>query len=234
MATFVLVHGAWHGAWCWERLVGELESRGHEATAMDLPIDDPAATFETYADVVGAHVADEAGHDAIVVGHSMAGPTISLVPRRQRVRRLVYLCAVVPEPGVSVAQQLADEDILDHGYLEIRGELVADGFTRWADAAAARQFMYADCDAADTQAAIQRLRPQAQSPYVVPCPLTDFPDVPSTYIACGEDRLVRPAWSRWVAEQRLDADFIELPGSHSPFLSRPDHLASVLDGLVTG
>ncbi|MDX6593480.1 MAG: hypothetical protein QOJ13_2676 [Gaiellales bacterium] len=232
MATFALVHGAWHGAWCWERLIPELESLGHRTVAMDLPSDDPEATFEAYADVVAKSLEADAGDDVILVGHSMAGPTIPLVPGRYPVRRLVYLCAVAPDPGVSVAQQLADEDVLDRTYMEIRGELVSDGFTRWADAAKARRFMYADCDAPAVEAAIQRLRPQAQSPYTVPCPLSEFPDVPSTYIGCRDDRLVRPEWSRRVAEQRLDAEFIELPGSHSPFLSRADHLASVLGGLA--
>jgi pimeloyl-ACP methyl ester carboxylesterase len=232
VATFSLVHGAWHGAWCWERLIPELESLGHRTVAVDLPSDDPDATFEAYADVVAESLEAAAGADAILVGHSMAGPTIPLVPERHPVRRLVYLCAVVPSPGVSVGQQLADEDILDHGYMEIRGELVSNGFTRWADPVKARQFMYADCDGSDAEAAIQRLRPQAQSPYTVPCPLTEFPDVPSTYVGCRDDRLVRPEWSRRVAEQRLGAEFIELPGSHSPFLSRPEELASVLVGLA--
>lgn len=233
MATFALVHGAWHGAWCWERLVPELESRGHRTVAMDLPSDDPEATFETYADVIAESLDEaDAGHDTILVGHSMAGPTIPLVPERHTVRRLVYLCAVVPNPGVSVAQQLAEEDILDHAYMEIRGELVSNGFTRWADAAKARQFMYADCDAPDVEAAIQRLRPQAQSPYTVPCPLTEFPGVPATYIACRDDRLVRSEWSKRVVEKRLDAEFIELPGGHSPFLSRPGDVAAVLEDLA--
>src|SRR4051812_12554679 len=104
MATFALVHGAWHGKWCWERLLPGLESRGHRAIAMDLPSDDPDATFETYADVVAEHLAAEGEDGAILVGHSMAGPTIPLVPQRHGVRRLVYLCAVVPNPGMSVAQ----------------------------------------------------------------------------------------------------------------------------------
>lgn len=91
--------------------------------------------------------------------------------------------------------------------------------------------MYADCDPADAEAAIQRLRPQAVTPYAVPCPLAEFPDVPSTYIGCRDDALVRPEWSRSAA-QRLGAEFIELPGSHSPFLSRPSDLATVLDALA--
>ena len=232
MATFALVHGAWHGQWCWERLVPELEARGHRTLAMDLPSDVPGTTFETYAEVVAEHLASGDGEDAMLVGHSMAGPTIALVPQRHPVRRLVYLCAIVPDPGVSVAQQLAGEDVLDHGYMEIRGELAGDGVSRWVDPEKARRFMYVDCDPADADAAIARLRPQAHSPYAVPCPLDAFPDVPCTSIGCRDDQLVRPEWSRSVAEKRLGTELVELPGSHSPFLSRPAELASVLDALV--
>ena len=91
--------------------------------------------------------------------------------------------------------------------------------------------MYADCDPADVEAAIERLRPQAVAPYGVPCPLDAFPDVPSVYIGCSEDQLVRSEWSRSVAEQRLGAEFIDVPASHSPFLSRPADLAATLDTL---
>ena len=58
MSTFALVHGAWHGAWCWEQLTPELEALGHRVIAMDLPCDDGAATFDDYADVVCDAVGD--------------------------------------------------------------------------------------------------------------------------------------------------------------------------------
>jgi hypothetical protein len=52
MSTFVFVHGAWHGAWCWSRLLPEMQARGHRSVTMDLPIDDANATFADYADIV--------------------------------------------------------------------------------------------------------------------------------------------------------------------------------------
>ncbi|MET0699294.1 MAG: alpha/beta fold hydrolase, partial [Mycobacterium sp.] len=60
MTTFALVHGAWHGAWCWERLTPELVARGHRVVAVDLPIQDETATFEKYADTVVAALAGAA------------------------------------------------------------------------------------------------------------------------------------------------------------------------------
>ncbi len=234
MATFALVHGAWHGAWCWYRLIPALESRGHGVIAMDLPGDDPTATFDTYANVVADEL-EAAEGDVVVVGHSLAGLTIPLVPARQRVSRLVYLCALVPMPGASFMDQLATEhNMLDLGYVAGLGEPDAEGRRGWVDEGLARHFMYADCDSPTTEEALERLRPQAQSPYVQPCSLDAFPAEPSTYILCNADRLVNPAWSRSIARKRLDADVVELPGSHSPFLSRPAELASILhDAAVT-
>jgi pimeloyl-ACP methyl ester carboxylesterase len=228
VATLALVHGAWHGAWCWDRLIPELERRGHRAIAMDLPSDDPKATFDTYADVVADQL-EAAEGDGVVVGHSLAGLTIPLVPARQRVSRLVYLCALVPLPGSSFMQQLeTEQDMLNLGYVAGLGETDAEGRRGWVDRGLARDILYADCDPKTTEEALDRLRPQAQTPFAKPCSLDGFPATPSTYIVCDEDRLVMPGWSRSVARERLGADVVELPGGHSPFLSRPDELANAL------
>lgn len=195
---------------------------------MDLPSDDPAASFDIYADVVAGHLG-AADDDVVVVGHSLAGLTIPLVPARQRVSGLVYLCALVPTPGASFLHQLeTGQDMLDLGYVAGLGEPDGEGRRGWVDRNLARQFLYADCDPQETEDALDQLRPQAQQPYALRCLLDAFPAVPSTYIVCNEDRLVNPDWSRSVASERLGANVIELPGSHSPFLSRPADLANVL------
>jgi pimeloyl-ACP methyl ester carboxylesterase len=233
MATFVLVHGAWHGAWCWEWLIPELEARGHRATAMDLPSDNPEATFETYADAVVERMRSlPVDEDVVLVGHSLAGQTVPIVAARQPVKQLVYLCALPANPRLSFLDQLRTEEMINADYLAGMSETDAQGRRRWTDAGLARQIMYADCDEQKADAAIARLRPQAQSPYSVPCPLESYPDVPTAYIVCSDDQLVNPKWSREFAQTRLDADLIELPGSHSPFLSRPAELASVLDDVA--
>ncbi len=228
MSTFALVHGAWHGAWCWERLAPELEARGHRVIAPDLPSDDPAATFITYADVVEQALAGE--DDVVLVGHSLAGQTVPLVAARRPVSRIVYLCAVVPIPGRSFNEQAGIEpDMFLPGY---QAGLIADdeGRSSWVDEDIARHTFFADCDERDAHAAFERLRPQSMSPYDVRCPLDQLPDAPRTYVVCTEDRIVNPDWSRRVARERLDAELVELPGSHSPFISRPAALAEVLCG----
>jgi pimeloyl-ACP methyl ester carboxylesterase len=184
--------------------------------APDLPSDDPAATFITYADVVEDSLAGEV--DVVLVGHSLAGNTVPLVAARRPVSRIVYLCAVVPIPERSFNVP---------GY---QAGLTADdeGRSSWVDEDIARHTFFADCDERDARAAFRRLRPQSMAPYDVPCPIDAFPAAPRTYVLCTEDRIVNPDWSRRVARERLDAELVELPGSHSPFLSRPAALAEVL------
>jgi pimeloyl-ACP methyl ester carboxylesterase len=84
MATFSLVHGAWHGGWAWDLVRPELEARGHTVHAPDLPCDDPDAGVDDYAAAVPR--AD------VLVGHSLAGHTIVRVPASLH----VFLCALVP------------------------------------------------------------------------------------------------------------------------------------------
>lgn len=233
MATFALVHGAWHGAWCWERLTPELSSRGHRVVVMDLPSDDGSATFDDYANHVCAALGDSPGDDLILVGHSLAGNTIPLVAARRPVRRLVYLCALLPNPGESLARQLGeDAQMLHPDYSKGLSEKDAQGRRGWADRSSASLHLFGDCDRETADAAIDRLRLQATHPYTQPCSLTSFPDVASTYVLCTEDQLVNPGWSRRVVPERLRADIVELPGSHSPFLSRPADLAAVLDRIA--
>ena len=232
MATIALVHGACHGAWCWDRLTPELVARGHEVITMDLPGDDGSATFDDYADVVCEAVSNT-DDELILVGHSMGGQTIPLVAARRPVRRLVYLCALIPIPGQPLSRQLADDTaMLNPDYSKGLSETDIEGRRTWVDMDVARAHLFGDCDDELTSRALARLCPQALHPYRVPCSLKDFPDVPSTYVLCTEDRMVNAAWSRRVAPERVNAAVLELPGSHSPFLSRPAQLADLLDTLA--
>ena len=89
MTTFALVHGGWHGAWCWDLLTPLLEEAGHGVVTMDLPAGDGSATFDTYADVVCAAI--DGCDDVVLVGHAMNGSAAALVAARRPVRHVVYL-----------------------------------------------------------------------------------------------------------------------------------------------
>jgi pimeloyl-ACP methyl ester carboxylesterase len=227
VTTFALVHGAWHDAWCWHRVTPLLQGAGHDVVAMDLPIDDVAASFDTYADVVCAAI-EGCGDDVVLVGHSLAGTIIPLVAARRPVRHLVYLCAYAADIGRSLADQLAAEpEMLNPAaYPGLKNDALSR--VTWVDFGLVRELVYADCDDVTVQAAIEHLRPQATRGYAVPCSLAEFPEVSCTSVLCVDDRMLGREWAERVARNRLSADLIELPGSHSPFLSQPSTLADVL------
>jgi hypothetical protein len=232
MATFGLVHGAGHGAWCWERLIPILEGLGHRAFAMDLPCEDPTAGAERYAEVVDRAL--PLASDLVLVGHSLAGLTVPLVAARRPVQRLIFLCALVPEFKRSLADQVAADPELYHPVLRSHPGRVTgpDGTVWFRDAAAAREVFCQDCTPEDVSWLFAHLRPQAAAPRREPCPLSAWPAGDKAYILCREDRAISPAWSRRVARDRLGVEPIELDGSHSPFISRPAILAGVLDRLA--
>ena len=232
MTTFALVHGGYHGSWCWERLTPLLQQAGDDVVTMDLPLEDGTATFNTYADVVCAAL-DGCDGDVVLVGHSYAGNTIPLVAARRPLRHLVFLCAMIPDVGRSLADQLGDKpEMLNPAYEQGLSEPDEQLRQEWTDLDIARQVFYNDCDELIAQDALSRLRPQSAYPALFPFSLAEHPGVPTTYIVCSDDQMLRPEWSRQAVRERLTAELIELPGGHSPMLSRPAELADVLLGFA--
>ncbi|MFN8031961.1 MAG: alpha/beta fold hydrolase [Mycobacterium sp.] len=228
MSTFALIHGAWHGPWCWERLTPELERRGHRVVAVDIRFDDPTATFEDHAATFAAAVDDD--DDVVAVGHSLGSFVFPWIVDRRPLGHQVYLCGVLAEPGRTFAELNREQHILNPAYPA--GLAKVDGGTRWVDFDLAREIFYSDCGDDVVEAAIPRLRMQAYAPMGQRCTFDRLPSIPVTYILCAEDRMIDPAWSRQVATGRLGADLVELPGGHSPFYSRPSDLADALHRLV--
>jgi pimeloyl-ACP methyl ester carboxylesterase len=132
-----------------------------------------------------------------------------------------------------MAQQMAnDPAMLNPDYPKGLSERDIQGRRTWVDKAIACTHLYADCDDDVASAACARLLPQALYPYSLPCSLERLPGVRSTYVVCAEDLMVNPDWSKKTARERLNAEVIEMPGSHSPMLSRPAELAEGLHSLA--
>jgi pimeloyl-ACP methyl ester carboxylesterase len=222
----MLVHGAWHGAWCWDRLVGPLRDRGHEALAVELPSEDLGAGLEEYADTIWSAV-DEAGvDDVVLVPHSLGGLVGPVVAARRPLRALVYLAALVPEPGLTFSDQLSSssESIL----LFQGGRTVDDeGRSRWSDADTTAGVMYSDLTPEDAAWAFQRLRPQAQKSQGEQSPGPP-PELRVESVIGTNDRVVSPSWSRRVARERLGVEPVELPTGHFPMITHPELLADAL------
>jgi pimeloyl-ACP methyl ester carboxylesterase len=225
-----LVHGAYHGAWCWDFLRPELERKGHRVITMDLPISDPASGATEYAAAIDQALPSDSV--PMLVGHSMAGLVIPLVAARRPIHRLVFLSALLPSPGRSANDQ-RDTEAVDGRVPPASAEWVDLGDDVWmVGPTTATELFFQDAPKAVARWATQRLRPQAYRVFREATPLERWPDVPSSAILCRDDRAVNPDWVRASAHDRLGVAAIELGGGHSPFLTRAAELATVIDSLA--
>ncbi|MDQ6795841.1 MAG: alpha/beta hydrolase [Chloroflexota bacterium] len=225
-----LVHGSYHGAWCWDLLRPELERLGHSVTTMDLPISDPTLGAADYARTI-AKALDPAT-EPVLVGHSMAGLVIPIVAANRPIRRLVFLAAFLPSPGKSATEQRQAEPI-DGRAVPKTSEWTDLGDDVWmVGPNTATELFFPDAPPAVARWATKRLRPQAYRVMNEVTPLTSWPDLESRSIVCRDDRAINPDWIRAAARERLGVEAIELAGAHSPFLTRPVELARMLDALV--
>jgi len=230
VTALVLVHGSYHGAWCWDRLAPELERLGHTVTAVDLPISDPAAGASEYADAIEAQV--DWAEPPVLIGHSTGGLTIPIVAARRPVRQLVFLASMLPKPGMSANDQRAAEPIDGAG---------PSGSAEWTDLGndvwlvgpnTATEMFFPDAAPVDAAWAASKLRPQSYRPMNEVTPLMEWPDVPAAYIVCRDDRAVNPEWARRAARERLGVEPVEIDGGHSPFITRPMELAALIDSVL--
>jgi pimeloyl-ACP methyl ester carboxylesterase len=225
-----LVHGSYHGAWCWDRLRPELEALGHRVITMDLPITTPGLGAADYADAI---VDALAGSDfPVVVGHSMAGLIIPLVAERRPVRRLVFLAGFLPKPAMSINEQRAAEPI-DGRIPPTTSEWTDFGDDVWmVGPNTATELFFHDAPPNVARWATERLRRQSYSVMHEITPLKRWPDVDSRTIVCADDRALNPDWFRAASRDRLGVEAAEIVGGHSPFLTRPAELAGLIDSLV--
>ena len=234
---FVLIAGAWHGAWCWAKVVPLLEAQGHQVLALELPATgadpgDPAdVTLESWAHFVAQSLLDQP-QPVTLVGHSRGGIVISraaeLVP--DRLRRLVYLSAyLLPSGGTLAETARTDRDSLVPPHMiPAQG-----GVTCSLDPAVIRAALFGHCTDADYEYALARMSAEPLKPLVSPLRVTTqrFGSVPRAYIECRDDRTVTlPAQRRMQAQLPCDPVFT-LDSDHSPFLSHPEELARLLGGL---
>ena len=226
MANFLFIHGAAHGAWCWDRVLPRLTDLGHTATAIDLPAagadTTPAkdVTIQAYVQKTVQAMKQK----TILVGHSLGGLTITLAAATapEKTKALVYLCALVPEPGKAftdirngaIDPEVSDAQTVDReaGVSHVVTEKAADLF-------------YNDCTAEDQAFALERLSPQPISVMTERLEFTP-PTAPKHYIRCLQDRVVYPQYQTTISEGWSHT--YDLPTGHSPFLSHPGDLTTLL------
>jgi pimeloyl-ACP methyl ester carboxylesterase len=209
VATFVLIHGAGSDAWYWHLVVPRLVALGYDVVAVDLPCDDDAAGLEEYAQVVVDAVGGR--RDLIVVAQSLGGFTAPLVCDRLDVTLLVLVAAMVPAPGESAGDWWANT-----------GHQFPDPFD-------AEVVFTHDLSPELTAASLDHVREQSGTPFEHPWPLPAWPDVPTRFLLCRDDRFFPPDFVRRMVRERLGITPDEMEGGHLPALARPDELVAWLE-----
>jgi pimeloyl-ACP methyl ester carboxylesterase len=234
MATFVLVHGAWHGAWCWHRIVARLQRASHRVMAPDLlslGIDctpPGSVTLRSWTDQIAALV-ESSNEPIVLVGHSRGGIVLSEVAERipERIRVLVYVTAFLLENGRSLRDSTAEQP----ESLVPPAMMVADDHqTATVRDSALREAFYGRCSDEDVALARSLLKPEPLAPLATPVRITAarFGRVPRVYVECTDDRAITYAAQRKMQSALPCSERVTLESDHSPFFSCPDELAGAL------
>ncbi len=235
---FVLVHGGFHAAWCWERTIDELVALGHDAVAVDLPGHGTRVGEESTLDNRRQAILDVLQPGDVLVGHSGGGfdATLAADAAPEKVGHIVYLAAALPREGRTYPEAMAMRDSEDGEFDADTGEMLGylhfddEGAMTFADFGGARKYFYHDCDEATARWAFDRLGPERFGDTTVkPVSVPQFwaADLPRSFIVCEQD-LSMPRWLADTVARRLGVQQLSIDSSHSPFLSRPRELAELL------
>jgi pimeloyl-ACP methyl ester carboxylesterase len=214
MATYVLIHGAGSDGWYWHLVAPQLRALGHRVLTPDLPVDDDTAGLQEYADVVVEAIGDN--RDLILVAQSMAGFTAPMVAERLPVDLIVLLAAMVPSPGESPGEWWdntgwhsdGDFDPLVTFLHDVPPDVVAES--------------------------AHHVTAQSGKPFELPWPLDSWPDVPTRFLLCRDDRFFPAEFQRRVVKERLGITPDEMDGGHLPALHSPEELVRRLEAYRVG
>ncbi|MEU6601341.1 alpha/beta hydrolase [Streptomyces flaveolus] len=224
---FLLVHGAWHGSWCWRDLQDVLADRGWTSHTVDLPSVVPEGSGGRLpgllddARVIREKI-DSVGAPLMVVGHSYAGaPVTQATAGAANVSHIVYVAAFALDEGESLMTCFGGEQpdpATVEGVIPVREDPAVT--------------LYNDVPEDKREAALVRLRPQTALSFAEPVSLVGWKDINSSYVLCDDDRSLPPAYQEPFAE-RTGATY-HLPSGHTPLLSMPDKLADLLEHIAHG
>jgi pimeloyl-ACP methyl ester carboxylesterase len=229
----VLVHGAWHGAWCWAALQAELDRRAIPSLAIDLP--GHGASTLPLADLFGdaQHVADVVAvqsRPVVLVGHSYGGAVITEAAARignagsGPVQHLLYLCAFALDDGESIGTLLGS---LPRVPVELNAAMrPGEPGTSVLDPQTAIPALYNSCPPEVARAAVERLSPQPSATFSQAVSGSPRASVASTYVVCTDDRSIAPEHQQAMAARC--GTVVTLATDHSPFVSMVPETADVI------
>jgi pimeloyl-ACP methyl ester carboxylesterase len=232
--TYVLVHGAWHGKWSWNKVQTMLEAQGHKVVAVDLPshgddkTDIKNVNLDAYINRI-VETVNAQNQKVILVGHSMGGIAISGAAEKvgDKIESLVYLAAFLPKNGESL---FSLEGRNPKPTLPPNLVPSADQMSFNVKDEAISQLFYNDCTASDVSFAKAKLTPQAIAPLATPVSLSDtkYGIVPRYYIECTKDNAISIELQRDMQSASPCKKVFTLETGHSPFFSAPDKLSEIL------
>ena len=217
--TFVLIPGAGGAAWYWHRVVPLLQEAGHEAIAVDLPGDDPAAGLPEYAHLVASAISDRS--NVVLVAQSLGGFTASLVAAKVPLGSLIFVNAMIPAPGETPGQWWENT-----GWAQARvAAAEKGGYGTEFDLAV---YFLHDVPPETAAAGEPHQRPEADVVFQSACDFGDWPSIPIRVAAGADDRFFPVGFQQALARDRLGIETDILPGGHLNALSQPARLASYL------
>ncbi len=234
MKTFILIHGSWHNAWNWHRVIPLLEKAGHRTIAVDLPgmgRDKTPVREVTMQTTVGklCRLIDTVEGQVILVGHSKNGIMISQAAewRPGKIEKLVYLAAyLIPNGKTQREYSLQDTEGLLRPYVTQFPELKAHVL----DPVIYKEGLYHDCDETIIEMAKLLLSHEPVESGITPLQLTEenFGLVPRYYIECSQDKAVTPFIQQKMYTETPCKKVYRMDTSHSPFFSQPGKLVDIL------
>jgi pimeloyl-ACP methyl ester carboxylesterase len=237
MSTYVLVHGAWHGEWCWEKIIPLLKQEGHRVITFDLsghgkdPTPPSEVTLKVYTDRL-CHVLDKEPEPVILAGHSMGGMIITQTAeyRPEKIKLLVYIAAFLPENGQSLAQLKKLEHEQNKDLPEPIIIMSEDGTSLKLKESGITHAFYGECSKTDVSKAKKRLCAQPLAPLITPVRITDhrFGKIPRVYIETLRDKAISIQCQREMVAKSPCQKVLTMDTDHSPFFSQPEALVSHL------
>jgi pimeloyl-ACP methyl ester carboxylesterase len=234
MKTFILIHGSWHSAWNWHKVIPVLEQQGHKAIAIDLPGmgRDKTPINEVKMELTVQKICtliDSIEGKVILVGHSKNGIMISQAAeyRPHKIEKLIYLAAyLIPNGKTQREYSVQDTQGVLKPFVTVHENLNATTL----QTEIYKKGLYHDCDDDITELAKLLLSHEPIESGITPLQLTEknYGSIPRFYIECTEDKAVTPFIQQKMYTETPCQKVYTMHTSHSPFFSKPEELSNIL------